>query len=141
MGGCCPGNQPSPHTKECLEVKTGGTWDLGVLAREGPLSPRVAKEAPPPGSPACSELMSLRPGGAGGGQVTPWGWAKGRTFPAGQALWWQLRALPVLCAWLQLVLVALVGEGGGGRGSAWVGYVILGVEARERERHPQGGRK
>lgn len=56
MGGCCPGNQPSlpPHTKECLEVKTGGTWDLGVLAREGPLSPRGgrggAKEAPPPAS-------------------------------------------------------------------------------------------
>lgn len=53
-------------------------------------------------------------------------------------MWWQLRALPVLCAWLQLVLVALVG---GLRGGAWVGYVILGVEAREREGHPQGGRK
>lgn len=36
--------------KQPLEVKIRGTSGLGVLAREDPLSPRVAKEAPPPAS-------------------------------------------------------------------------------------------
>lgn len=55
---------PPLPTKESLEVKIGGTSDLGVLAREGPLSPRVAKKPPPLASPVCCSDYE-------GGQVTP----------------------------------------------------------------------
>lgn len=60
--------------KRSLEVVTGGTLGPGALAREGPLSPRVAETSPPPASPACSELCVRTLGEA---RTPPWDWNAG----------------------------------------------------------------
>lgn len=72
----------------------GGTSDLGVQTRKGP---QGGKGAPPPASPACSELMCLPSLGRPGhpleiGMPDVVGGSRGRTMSAGQALWWQLLA-------------------------------------------------
>lgn len=125
--------------EQSLEVRSGGTWDLGVPAREGLLSPRTAKEHPP--QPPCPLRAHMswtwgRPGhplGIGMPEVAA---AGGRTFPAGQAPWWQL---PGPACPMSPELEAAAGA------VAWVpggwGGVILGVGAKEREKHLPPGQE
>lgn len=81
--------------KQSLEVRIEGTLGLGVLAGKGvPCRPGGQRSTLPPAGPGCSELKCPgpwgRPGhplGIGMPEVAA---AGGRTFPAGQAPWWQL---------------------------------------------------
>lgn len=132
--------------KRSLEVKIGGNLGPGALAREGPLSPRVAEKSPPPSRPACSDLSVRTLGKA---RSPPWDWnagggsrggGGGRTFPARQALCWQLLATPHPCAACHMSpkLKAAAGAGGfsSGRGMLFWGWgqrSMIGAPTRGRK--------
>lgn len=120
-------------------MKIGGTSGLGFLAGEGPLSPSMAEESPPPSQPCLLRAPVSGPWGRPG---HPLGIGMPEVAAAG-GLWrghsqrdrrrddscWPPPVLRPLSWRLQLARVALV----------WGGmYVILGVAAKERERrlHP-----
>lgn len=96
------------------EVKTGGTSGLGVWVREGPWSPKVAEEFPPPRRPGFLGVHISRTMREAGSHTPPFGdWnaggggSRGWTFLAGQAPWWWQLLVPCLshvpqvggCSW------------------------------------------